>query len=67
MRNFWQEYFRTYVVYGASTLANIVMLALLVELIGLHPVLGQLVATVVTAVISFFGHKYFTFGGSGSD
>jgi len=40
---------------------NLVSLPFVVEVIGLPPILAQLVVTVATMIISFFGHRGFSF------
>jgi len=40
---------------------NLVSLPFAVEVLGLPPILAQLVVTVATMVISFFGHRGFSF------
>lgn len=41
--------------------ANAVLLPVFVEIFGLIPIVGQMIAAVVTAIMSYVGHKYFTF------
>ena len=48
-------------VYVVSLAANTVVLPVLVELGGLHPLVAQAISVVVTTIISYFGHKYFSF------
>lgn len=45
----------------SSLAINAVLLPLLVEVVGLAPVVAQTLATGLTVVISFFAHKYFSF------
>ncbi len=59
--NFVAEYFRTYLVYGVSALLGLLLLGLQVEVLGLHPILAQVVVIVVTVLFSYFGHSRFTF------
>ena len=67
---FWADLVRFQGVYIVPFLANLVFLPLLV-LIGLHAILAQALIVVFNAVISYFGHKYFSFkrkgGGKISD
>ncbi len=58
--HFWLDLLRFQAVYLVSFAINLVALPLLV-LAGLHRVVAQLLITVVTAVVSWFGHKYFSF------
>ena len=59
--NIIYEYLRIYVVYGISFVLGLLMLALLVELAGLHPILANLLIIVTTVVISYLGNSRFTF------
>lgn len=55
------EIARSYFVYlplqGLSSLS----LWFFVSVVGLHPLVGQLLTVAIAAVASYFGHKYFTF------
>ncbi|MFS0852499.1 GtrA family protein [Microbacterium sp. 179-I 3D4 NHS] len=48
-------------VYAVSILANAAALPVLVELLHLHPLVAQAIVLVVTTLISFVGHKHFSF------
>lgn len=48
-------------VYAVSILANAAALPILVEVLGLNPLVAQAIVLVVTTLISFVGHKYFSF------
>jgi putative flippase GtrA len=48
-------------VHISSLAINAVLLPLLVEAVGLPPIVAQTAATGLTVVISFFAHKYFSF------
>lgn len=48
-------------VYLASLGTNLVLLPFLVEVVGLGPLLGQAVVTFLTTLISWFGHRHFSF------
>lgn len=52
---------RSFLVYLPAQGVNSVLLWLLVGVIGLHPTLGQLATVVVSTILSYVGHKYFTF------
>jgi putative flippase GtrA len=56
-----REYVRIYAVYGASFILSLMLLALLVELLHMHPIAGQLIVTIASAVFSYFGNSRFTF------
>lgn len=71
---FWNKYFTfrkpgknfreilrfigVYTVHYAIGLGGLV---LLVEIVKLHPLVGQAMVLVITTLVSFFGHKYWTF------
>lgn len=66
--NYLREYFRTYVVYGSSAVLGLVLLPVLVGLIGmavkddvLVPYVAQAIVLPFVVIISFFGHKMFSF------
>jgi putative flippase GtrA len=53
-------------VYVVSLAVNSVVLPVLVELVGLHPLIAQGIALVITTLISYVGHKWFSFRRSAS-
>ena len=55
---------RAYAVYLPAVLLNSALLWIAVQVIGLPPELGQLLAAAIVAVFSYIGHKHFTFGTS---
>ena len=59
--NFLKEYSRFYVVYGASFLASLILMPALIELLHIHPYLAQAIMITFTVIISYFGHKSFSF------
>lgn len=59
--NIIPEYLKCYAVYGLGSLTGMLLLALLVQGLGLHPVAANILATVIIIVFSYFGHKYFSF------
>ena len=59
--NYLKEYFRFYLVYGTAFLINLALLPLFVELFKIHPLIIQAIITGFTVIISYFGHKYFSF------
>ncbi|MBF0382827.1 MAG: GtrA family protein [Magnetococcales bacterium] len=59
--NILKEYLKVYVVYGASFIISLIMMALMVELLHIHPVVTQGLILVVTVIISYLGHKNYTF------
>ncbi|NLU49340.1 MAG: GtrA family protein [Syntrophomonadaceae bacterium] len=59
--NYLREYLRFYLVYGVSFLVNLILLPVLVEALGLHPLVAQALILFFTTVISYTGHKYYSF------
>lgn len=59
--NILREYFRCYLVYGSSMLLGLAGLYILVDWLHLHPVLANVLLTGITVVISYFGHRFFSF------
>ena len=48
-------------VYAVSISTNALILPLLVEVVGVHPLVAQAVAVVVTTLISYVGHREVSF------
>jgi putative flippase GtrA len=66
--NYLREYLRTYLVYGSSALLGLALLPLLVALVGrvsrnqvAVPYVAQAIVLPLVVIISFFGHKKFSF------
>ena len=68
--NYIKEYLRCWVVYSGSFVIGLIMLPIVVNImrwflpaqrIGLAPYMGGGVLLVITVVISFIGHKEFSF------
>ena len=57
----WLDLARFEVVNLTSLGINLVCLPFVVEVIGLEPIPAQLLVTLVTMFVSFFGHKGFSF------
>ena len=55
------DFLRFASVYIVSLAINTLVLPLLVELGGLEPLVAQAITVVVTTLVSYFGHKYFSF------
>lgn len=60
--NYLKEYMRFYVVYGFSLLLGIIFLPIFVELFHINPLIAQVFIIVITVVISYIGHKEYSFG-----
>ena len=58
----WSEYWRCYLVYGGMALTSAALLFLFVETLHLNPVWGNGISMILCTVISYFSHKYFSFG-----
>ena len=57
----WREYFTCYLVYGWAMALSAILLFVLVKGLGLHPILGNGFCVLTTTVISYMGHKRFSF------
>lgn len=57
----WQEYFRSYLVYGLSALINIGLIWILVGVLKIPFWIAQGVLVLLTVVFSYLGHSKFTF------
>jgi putative flippase GtrA len=55
------DFLRFSSVYLVAIAINLVALPLLVELAHFPPILAQAIITVVTTLVSYFGHKLFSF------
>lgn len=55
------DFIRFLSVWVSGAIAGIVVTPLLVELLGWHPLVAQVVAIVVVSVASFVGHRFFSF------
>ena len=60
--NYLREYGRYYVIYGATTVGGLALLALFVEGFGLNLYLAQACALGLQVIGSFVGHRRFSFG-----
>ena len=59
--NVFIDFVRFLSVYVVALLLNSIALPVFVELLGLPPWLAQAIIVVVTTLVSYFGHKYFSF------
>ena len=59
--NYLREYLRFYLVYGLAFLINLALLPVFVEILGVSPVVSQGVIVCFTVIISYVGHKNFSF------
>lgn len=65
--NVLRDLVRFSMVYVVAFLVNAALLPLLVELVGLHVLLAQALIVFVTTVVSYLGHRYFSFARKGED
>jgi putative flippase GtrA len=59
--NAWREFKKVNLTYVLSLTINSILLYAFVELVGLHPVLGQVCSVGIVAVITYLMHKHFSF------
>lgn len=59
--NYLREYLRFYLVYGAVFVANLILLPISVELLNIKPLISQAMIIAGAVVISYFGHKHYSF------
>ncbi|NTV66181.1 MAG: GtrA family protein [Chlorobaculum sp.] len=59
---FIKEYFRFYVVYGGTYLANMVAFPVAIKYMGVNPYAAQVIITFIIMVVSYISHKKFSFG-----
>ena len=59
--NWFLEYIRSYVVYGIQGLAGILILWICVSFFNINIFFSQAISILTTVLLSYFGHKKFTF------
>jgi len=59
--NVVKEYLRCYAVYGIGFLSSVGLLYTAVDIMKYDAIISNIVITLLIAVISYLGHKYFTF------
>ena len=57
----WRDLIRFSSVYAVSFGINLVALPILVEVVGMNPLVSQVVIVVITTIVSYVGHNYFSF------
>ena len=60
--NYLREYGRYYLIYGATTVGGLALLALFVDGLGLNLYLAQACVLGLQVAASFVGHRRFSFG-----
>lgn len=56
-----RDFVRFVAVYAVSIGINLVALPVLVEFVGISPILAQAIILVITTIVSFVGHRSFSF------
>ena len=59
--NVLREYLRFYAVYGVTAVLGLAALPVCVEIVGMSPYVAPLLILGATVVISYLGHKHFSF------
>ncbi len=59
--NILKEYLKCYVVYGLSMLLGLLLLYVLVDIAGLNPVTANIISVLLLTIVSFIGHRYYSF------
>jgi putative flippase GtrA len=59
--SYLRQTIRSYAIYLPLQLFASLSLASFSFVLGLHPLIGQLITVFIVALISYLGHKYFTF------
>lgn len=59
--NVLEDFARFVTVYAAAVTVNTALLPVLVEIVGMPPLPAQAVILTITTLMSFFGHKTFSF------
>ena len=59
--NIIKEYLKTYSVYGVSMLCGFIFMYLFVSIFKQDAIISNIIVTLILTVISFLGHKYFSF------
>lgn len=59
--SYFKEYLRFYLVYGLCILINLMLMFLAVDFMKINPVIAQAMVMWFTVIISYLGHKNFSF------
>lgn len=59
--NILREYLKCYSVYGVAALCGMCMIYVFVDIFGQEPIPSNVVVTILLSVVSFVGHKFFSF------
>jgi putative flippase GtrA len=60
-QNYLHEFIKFNIVYMGVLISNIIILGILVDGLMFNPRLGQLFVLPIVTIISYFGHKYWSF------
>lgn len=55
------EYLKSYITYGLSAIVGLVLLWIMVSSLNISIWLAQAFSIIITTVVSYLGHTYFTF------
>lgn len=61
------QLFRYFMIYLFNLALNYIILKVLVEKIYIHPILAQIITTVIIVLFSYVAQRYFTFRNEGSE
>jgi putative flippase GtrA len=61
--NWLNEYFRSYVIYGSTSVISIFVLWVTVSKMSLNIYMAQAIAILCSVIFSYLGHKKYTFRG----
>jgi putative flippase GtrA len=64
--NYLREYLRFYVVYAVPTVSSAALLTFAIEVLRMNVYVAQAVITLAMTVVSYFGHKHFSFRSTAS-
>ncbi len=59
--NILKEYLKCYVVYGLSMLLGRFFYMFFVDIAGLNPVIANIISVLLLTIVSFVGHRYYSF------
>lgn len=59
--NLLSEYFRCYLVYGGAMFLGAILMSVLVEGLGISPIVANCACITLTTVVSYFAHRDFSF------
>ena len=65
--NFLREYLRFYTVYAVPIGAGLVLLTFAIEVLKMNAYLAQALITLGMTIVSYFGHKHFSFRPAAGD